>query len=258
MNTTLIVDSTSIMNPTDIYENYGYFTPLYNQQEPSSFQNFSSHEKKTVVDRESDFHCSIVAPKTEAPVVPSQFDPHFANNNGSSGSSCSIPSSPESVALLSSSPLLQLSFSTSMFPVNRHVLTCDDIAQRIPTLTQLPDALLPEFHQYSIESYRNNSGSNKKSRSQKHGAELDTSEYKRQVHIQSEQKRRAEIKEGFDTLRQHIPGCVNKKLSKATLLKRTVQHLQHLKKNQASILAELKKQVQENEMLKLKTTTMNE
>lgn len=188
-------------------------------------------------------------PVTEAPVVPSQYDPCSTNNNNSSSSS-SITSSPESVALLCSSPL-QLSFSTSMFPVdNNNLLTCDDIAQRIP----LSDAPLPEFHQYSIESFMN-SGSNKRSCSRKQIEEYETtvdkSELKRRVHIQAEQKRRAEIKEGFDVLRQYIPGCVNKKLSKATLLKRAVQQLQHLKKNQASILAELKKQAQENEMLKL-------
>ncbi|CAO3635526.1 unnamed protein product [Mucor hiemalis] len=155
---------------------------------------------------------------------------------------------------------IQISLSASMVQGNSG-MTFNDIAlekvnQRIPNVNQLPDSLLPEFHQYSKEIYMN-SGSSKRGRYQKRqqekcDASVDSSELRRQVHIQSEQKRRAEIKDGFETLRQNVPGCVNKKLSKATLLKRTVQHLQHLKKNQASILAELKKLVQENEMLKLK------
>lgn len=44
------------------------------------------------------------------------------------------------------------------------------------------------------------------------------SELKRQVHIQSEQKRRAQIKDGFDELRNELPSCINKKMSKVALL----------------------------------------
>lgn len=44
---------------------------------------------------------------------------------------------------------------------------------------------------------------------------------RRQIHIQSEQKRRAQIKDGFDELRKHLPGCNNKKMSKAALLTRS-------------------------------------
>ncbi|KAG1087993.1 hypothetical protein G6F42_020418 [Rhizopus arrhizus] len=83
---------------------------------------------------------------------------------------------------------------------------------------------------------------------------VSAAEMRRQVHIQSEQKRRAQIKDGFDVLRQHLPGCANKKMSKAALLGRTVQHLQHLKKNQMAILTEIERLVQENEKLKSTAT----
>lgn len=41
---------------------------------------------------------------------------------------------------------------------------------------------------------------------------------RRQIHIQSEQKRRAQIKDGFEDLRAELPTCLNKKMSKVTLL----------------------------------------
>ncbi|KAI9486164.1 MAG: hypothetical protein EXX96DRAFT_534448 [Benjaminiella poitrasii] len=76
------------------------------------------------------------------------------------------------------------------------------------------------------------------------------SELKRQIHIQSEQKRRAQIKDGFEELRNELPGCPKKKMSKVTLLHKTVQHIQYLKSTQATILAELERLLDENEQLK--------
>ncbi|KAF7724124.1 hypothetical protein EC973_001308 [Apophysomyces ossiformis] len=77
-----------------------------------------------------------------------------------------------------------------------------------------------------------------------------SAELRRQIHIQSEQKRRAQIKDGFDELRKHLPGCNNKKMSKAALLTRTVQQIQHLKNMQKELLSEVERLVQENEGLK--------
>lgn len=47
------------------------------------------------------------------------------------------------------------------------------------------------------------------------------SELRRQIHIQSEQKRRAQIKDGFEDLRNELPSCLNKKMSKVALLHRS-------------------------------------
>ncbi|KAI8986398.1 hypothetical protein BDB01DRAFT_785502 [Pilobolus umbonatus] len=79
---------------------------------------------------------------------------------------------------------------------------------------------------------------------------LTSTEIRRQIHIQSEQKRRAQIKDGFEELRNELPTCLNKKMSKVALLHRTVQHIQHLKNTQMSILSELEKLVHENEQLR--------
>jgi hypothetical protein len=49
----------------------------------------------------------------------------------------------------------------------------------------------------------------------------NVSELRRQIHIQSEQKRRAQIKDGFEDLRSELPACLNKKMSKVTLLHRS-------------------------------------
>ncbi|KAI8966987.1 hypothetical protein BDF20DRAFT_902772 [Mycotypha africana] len=91
--------------------------------------------------------------------------------------------------------------------------------------------------------------SNDSSRTTADGS-VSTAEIRRQIHIQSEQKRRAQIKDGFDELRKHLPGCSNKKMSKAALLTRTVQQLQHLKGMQNELLSEVERLLQENEALK--------
>ncbi|KAI8354056.1 hypothetical protein BD560DRAFT_407992 [Blakeslea trispora] len=75
-------------------------------------------------------------------------------------------------------------------------------------------------------------------------------EIRRQIHIQSEQKRRAQIKDGFDELRKHLPGCNIKKMSKAALLTRTIQQLQHMKGMQSELLSEVERLLLENESLK--------
>jgi Helix-loop-helix DNA-binding domain len=50
---------------------------------------------------------------------------------------------------------------------------------------------------------------------------MSNAELRRQIHIQSEQKRRAQIKDGFEELKKHLPGCQNKKMSKAAMLTRS-------------------------------------
>ena len=50
---------------------------------------------------------------------------------------------------------------------------------------------------------------------------MTTAEMRRQIHIQSEQKRRAQIKDGFEDLRNELPACLNKKMSKVALLHRS-------------------------------------
>ncbi|KAG2204145.1 hypothetical protein INT47_011628 [Mucor saturninus] len=169
-------------------------------------------------------------------------------------------SSPESMSSrLSPTPLLSPHHHAS-------------ITEKIAHVNKLPESFLPEFHQYSKETYENGSSNNKKRKRTKEegttgepsltncsssSSDLDedadgvtAQEVRRQIHIQSEQKRRAQIKDGFEELRQHLPGCVNKKMSKAALLHRTVQHLQHLKRNQTSLLAELERMMSENEQLR--------
>lgn len=48
-------------------------------------------------------------------------------------------------------------------------------------------------------------------------------EFRRQIHIQSEQKRRAEIKDGFEELRRQLPTTyTGRKLSKAVLLQKGI------------------------------------
>ncbi|KXN72946.1 HLH-domain-containing protein, partial [Conidiobolus coronatus NRRL 28638] len=66
-------------------------------------------------------------------------------------------------------------------------------------------------------------------------------EIRRQIHIQSEQKRRAQIKDGFEELRKQLPNCNNKQISKAAILHKTVAHLHHLKGTQVVLLTEIER-----------------
>ncbi|CEP18834.1 hypothetical protein [Parasitella parasitica] len=155
--------------------------------------------------------------------------------------------------------------------------------ETIAKASALPESFYPEFLQYSNESFEQGTSEDKDSnakkrrrsgkgqqpqqvedddrdeerrpaRKQKVEPQQDLSanvtELRRQIHIQSEQKRRAQIKDGFEDLRTELPACLNKKMSKVTLLHRTVQHIQHLKSTQMTILTELERLVQENEQLK--------
>ncbi|KAI7859339.1 hypothetical protein BDC45DRAFT_543617 [Circinella umbellata] len=144
--------------------------------------------------------------------------------------------------------------------------------QTIAKAASLPESFYPEFLQYSKESFEQPQcaqNRNKKRRCMEdeessspqpedlqqqqqnlQQGNMSTAEMRRQIHIQSEQKRRAQIKDGFEDLRNELPACLNKKMSKVALLHRTVQHIQHLKSTQMTILAELERLVHENEQLR--------
>ncbi|KAG0169934.1 hypothetical protein DFQ28_002777 [Apophysomyces sp. BC1034] len=162
--------------------------------------------------------------------------------------------------------------------------TAERVKETIARANSLPvEFFQTEFHEYSKESYEKklNSKRNKRKRpsaqlhtdessseestpnkrtrtiaenkneeSDEEQEDVSNSEIRRQIHIQSEQKRRAQIRDGFEELRSHLPGCNNKKMSKATLLTRTVQHMEHLRTMQNELLAEVERLAQENESLK--------
>ncbi|KAI8329976.1 hypothetical protein BC941DRAFT_441782 [Chlamydoabsidia padenii] len=176
------------------------------------------------------------------------------------------PDSPDSIPTtppLQDPPVLVQSSSTST--------QSSSLNDTIAKMSSLPEAFYPEFLQYSKESYE--AGRHPLGRKRKVSVDnvedkevkskkpcrlnqpeedglATTAEMRRQIHIQSEQKRRAQIKDGFEELRSELPACLNKKMSKVALLHRTVQHLQHLKSSQSTILAELERLVHENEQLR--------
>ena len=140
-----------------------------------------------------------------------------------------LPSSPENESVHSRqlSPPATTPPLLSCSPTSAHV-----ISEKIAQVNKLPESFLPEFHQYSKETYENGASNSKKRRRKEDDDQsnsdqeddmdsVSAAELRRQIHIQSEQKRRAQIKDGFDELRQHLPGCVNKKMSKAALLHRS-------------------------------------
>ncbi|KAI9292344.1 HLH-domain-containing protein [Neoconidiobolus thromboides FSU 785] len=82
--------------------------------------------------------------------------------------------------------------------------------------------------------------------------EEDLLEQKRRFHIQSEQKRRAQIRDGFQTLNSLLPNLNRngKTPSKALILKKAVHYLNGLKGNQLLMLSELERLRIENWNLK--------
>ncbi|CAI2200070.1 1472_t:CDS:2, partial [Funneliformis geosporum] len=102
-----------------------------------------------------------------------------------------------------------------------------------------PDELdIPEFKQYNKEIYESSkSGNRRRRKSTREDCDTASSldgydgedgngsvthaEFRRQIHIQSEQRRRAEIKDGFEELRRQLPINNNgRKMSKALLLQK--------------------------------------
>jgi len=77
-------------------------------------------------------------------------------------------------------------------------------------------------------------------------------ERRREAHTQAEQKRRDAIKKGYDTLQELVPTCQQQdsvsgyKMSKATILQRSLDYMQYLihqKKKQEDDLVALRKEV---------------
>lgn len=119
-------------------------------------------------------------------------------------------------------------------------------------LPPMPDQFCPEFYEYDRQSYHQSPRKRVKSEepAPQPAEELSSAEMRRQIHIQSEQKRRAQIKDGFEELRKQLPNCSNKQVSKAAILSKTVVHLQHLKSTQHVLVAEIERLRLENDQLR--------
>jgi len=77
------------------------------------------------------------------------------------------------------------------------------------------------------------------------------SELRRQIHIQSEQRRRAQIKDGFEDLRMLIPQCSgNRKVSKAVILSHAVNYIEQLRNSQETLKQEVQRLQRDNEQIK--------
>ncbi|KAI7907660.1 uncharacterized protein BX663DRAFT_491608 [Cokeromyces recurvatus] len=71
-------------------------------------------------------------------------------------------------------------------------------------------------------------GTNKQRRHRKQPHELLTEEQKKENHIASEQKRRQNIKIGFNQLIDIVPSLNHGNRSEALILQKSVEHIQHL------------------------------
>jgi len=124
------------------------------------------------------------------------------------------------------------------------------------------DFYLPEFQEYGRHHYEMSANSDLRKRLRLQDGDesmlsledetdqIKAAEMRRQIHIQSEQKRRAQIKDGFEELRRHLPNCVNKKISKAAILSKTTLYLQQLKQSHFALATEVERLQEENARLK--------
>ncbi|CAG8719381.1 14127_t:CDS:2, partial [Gigaspora rosea] len=145
---------------------------------------------------------------------------------------------PQTLSSSSENPVPQQLFS----PAPSSPITSFDYLDSVT-----PDDI-PEFKQYNKEKYESaKSGSRRKRKPTREECDTASSldgvdalfwayqmflpfyasssvshaEFRRQIHIQSEQRRRAEIKDGFEQLRRQLPFNTNgRKMSKATLLQK--------------------------------------
>ncbi|CAG8694898.1 17850_t:CDS:2, partial [Cetraspora pellucida] len=104
---------------------------------------------------------------------------------------------------------------------------------------------VPEIFQYSKEKYK----SQKMVCDWQKKASTDTSsihaESKRLIHIQSEQKLHAEIKDSFEKLRKQLPiTYTGRKMSQAVLLQKAVSHLENQSRKEFFLLLEINRLTQ--------------
>jgi hypothetical protein len=155
--------------------------------------------------------------------------------------------------------------SAGTYPCNPLTPMMTPITANIPGSIS-PSASFPEFHEYNRRHYELSTDPEARRRARmSHNSQDDDSldeqsrsracalnaELRRQIHIQSEQKRRAQIKDGFEHLREQLPNCgSSKKISKAAILNKTVLFIQQLKHSHLTLMAEVERLAAENERLR--------
>lgn len=84
-----------------------------------------------------------------------------------------------------------------------------------------------------------------------HNKEKMTKHEKRRInHLNSEKKRRENIKDGMDALLKLVPQCTDPQMSKANILKKTREFILELHDGARSLQIEIKRVHQENDELR--------
>lgn len=179
-------------------------------------------------------------------LFPSDFQPNLSlqHNNGSKNrKDMDIPSLASSSS--TTSPYNPLVPNQPFFNVNNVDFKANSINQ--PCSSPL----------LVVDQANRHSPNNKKNRGMQSDLTLssadddfdaDQAELRRQIHIQSEQRRRAQIKDGFEDLRKLLPSCHNnRKISKAVILSKAVMYIEQLKASQLALAQELQRLQAEND-----------
>ncbi|CEG68456.1 hypothetical protein RMATCC62417_04713 [Rhizopus microsporus] len=257
-NTNTINSTNTTTNNTDYQTNFNMSCPVTKLDLPDQSVAYTG----------ATFYVSPLATTTTAAqTTPSYFYDSTSVQQPFTPANNRVTISPSSI-MIQEPPMLVASSSSTTTASTMSSSSVEFLNEAFAKATSLPESFYPEFLQYSKETYEQSTGGGPHRKKQKshhstkgkkeddHSDEdvnpngLSSSELRRQIHIQSEQKRRAQIKDGFEELRNELPACLNKKMSKVALLHRTVQHIQHLKDTQMSILSELERLVHENEQLR--------
>ena len=80
---------------------------------------------------------------------------------------------------------------------------------------------------------------------------------RRQVHMIAEQKRRAQIRDGFEALRSELPQTVNRRISKVHILSYSVQYIGYLRESLQACINEVGRLSEENDSMRIALNRLN-
>jgi hypothetical protein len=151
-----------------------------------------------------------------------------------------VPGSPLGPRPLTAAQKAALATINTVFPANQqHQQLASALPPLSPSMASKDQELLS---QYGINTEGLTTSELRSLAQQMEGVSAGTaSEIRRQMHIQCEQKRRAQIKDGFEELKTEMPGYQNKRVSKAVLLTKAVGYIRQLKAERMSMIAELER-----------------
>ncbi|CAG8436895.1 11712_t:CDS:2 [Diversispora eburnea] len=235
-------------------------------------------QNPVVLNSDFTFTCHTGVTTIPLSMTPPQNVPNMQNLQNVQQNVVTIPNVPNvtNVPIVPNVPSMPNITNMSNLPLNMFTMDHSQASQVSQIISPAPSSPLeyrdsptadeldiPEFFQYSKEKYESQKiGCKRRRKSSREdnfeissmdeadndgdaSSTMSHAEFRRQIHIQSEQKRRAEIKDGFEELRRHLPtSYTGRKMSKAVLLQKAVSHLKNTSRKENFLLDEINRLTQ--------------